>query len=112
MNKNYTGVIFMFKFRKKEKKKKIPPERFLSLTANGVKVEAINFSLTKNEDGSPRLEVRTRDVCKALHYEQIEFELKTSVKMIRVKASFSEAVNEKHFKVYIFTVDDYSQFYI
>ena len=102
----------MFKRKKKEKKKKTPPEKFLSLTANGVNVEAINFSLTRNEDGSPRLEVRTKDVCEALHYSHIDFELKTSVKMLKIGASFKEAQNEKRFKLYIFDVDDYSQFYI
>lgn len=102
----------MFGKKKKEKKKKTPAERFLSLKANGVDVEAINFSLTRNEDGSPRLEVRTKDVCEALHYSHIDFELKTSVKLLKVGANFKEAVNEKHFKLYIFDVDDYSQFYI
>ncbi len=102
----------MFGKKKKEKKKKTPPEKFLSLTANGVQVEAINFSLTRNEDGTPRLEVRTRDVCEALHYSHIDFELKTSVKMLKIGAAFKEAQNEKRFKLYIFDVDDYSQFYI
>ena len=97
---------------KNKKKKKIPTERFLSLKANDVQVEAINFSLTKDKDGNPRLEVRTRDVCEALHYEHIDFELKTSVKMLRVGASFKEAISEKNFKVYVFNVDDFSQFYI
>lgn len=102
----------LFKKKKKDKKKKIPTERFLSLKANDVQVEAINFSLTKNPDGSPRLEVRTRDVCEALHYEHINFELKTSLKLLKVGASFKEAINEKSFKLYVFDVDDYSQFYI
>lgn len=103
----------MFGFKKKnKKKKKTTTERFLSLKANDVQIEAINFSLTKNQDGSPRLEVRTKDVCEALHYEHIDFELKTSVKMLRVGAVFKEAVNEKHFKLYIFDVDDYNQYYI
>ncbi len=102
----------MFGKKKKDKKKKTPPEKFLSLTANGVQVEAINFSLTRNEDGTPRLEVRTMDVCEALHYEHIDFELKTSVKMLKIGANFKEAMNEKRFKLYVFEVDDYSQFYI
>ncbi len=102
----------LFGKKKKDKKKKIPTERFLSLKANDVPVEAINFSLTKNEDGSPRLEIRTRDVCEALHYEHIDFELKTSMKMLKVGADFKEAMNEKSFKVYVFDVNDYSQFYI
>ncbi len=102
----------MFGRKKKEKKKKIPSERFLSLKANDVLIEAINFSLTKNQDGSPRLEIRTKDVCEALHYEHVDFELKTSVKLLKVGGVFKEAINEKHFKVYVFDVDDYSQFYI
>ena len=102
----------MFGKKKKEKKKKQPAERFISLKANGTEIQAINFSLSKNEDGSPRLEVRTTEVTEALHYEHIDFELKTSVKLLKVGASFREAVNEKRFKVYIFDVDDYSQFYI
>lgn len=102
----------MFGKKKDKKKKKVPIERFLSLKANGVEVDAINFSLNKDEDGSPRLEVRTRDVCESLHYEHIDFELKTSLKMLNVKAAFKEAISEKHFKVYIFSVEDFSQFYI
>ena len=103
----------MFGFKKKEKKKKkVPTERFVSLKANDVQIEAINFSLTKNKEGSPRLEIRTRDVCESLHYEHVDFELKTSQKLIKVSGTFKEAINEKHFKVYVFDVDDYSQFYI
>ena len=97
---------------KNKKKKKIPTERFLSLKANDVQVDAINFSLTKDKEGNPRLEVRTRDVCEALHYQHIDFELKTSVKLLKVGAAFKEAINEKNFKVYVFDVDDFSQFYI
>ncbi len=100
------------KKKKDKKKKKQPAERFISLKANGTEIPAINFSLSKNDDGSPRLEVRTVDVTEALHYEHIDFELKTSVKMLKIGASFKEAVNEKRFKVYIFDVDDFSQFYI
>ncbi len=102
----------LFGKKKDKKKKKVPTERFLSLKANGVQVEAINFSLTKDKDGTPRLEVRTRDVCETLHYQHIDFELKTSVKMLKVGASFREAINEKNFKVYVFDIDDFSQFYI
>ena len=97
---------------KNKKKKKVPTERFVSLKANDVQVDAINFSLTKDKEGNPRLEVRTRDVCEALHYQHIDFELKTSVKMLKVGAAFKEAINEKNFKVYVFDVDDFSQFYI
>lgn len=99
-------------FGKKKKKKKLPIERFESLSANGTPIEAINFALTRNDDGSPRLEVRTPDVCEALHYECVVFELKTSVKRVTVKAKFKEAINEKHFKVYVFDVEDYNQFFI
>ena len=69
----------LFGKKKDKKKKKVPTERFLSLKANDVQVDAINFSLTKDKEGNPRLEVRTRDVCEALHYSHIDFELKTSV---------------------------------
>ncbi len=102
----------LFGKKKEKKKKKIPTERFLSLKANDVQVDAINFSLTKDKDGTPRLEVRTRDVCEALHYQNINFELKTSMKLLKVAASFREAISEKNFKVYVFDVDDFSQFYI
>ena len=73
--------------KKKGKKKKQPIEKFESLSANGVNVEAINFTLRKSEDGTPHLEVRTPDVAEALHYDEVEFELKTNLKMIRVKGS-------------------------
>lgn len=102
----------LFGKKKNKKKKKIPTERFLSLKANDVQVDAINFSLTKDKEGNPRLEVRTKDVCEALHYQHIDFELKTSVKLLKVGAVFKEAISEKNFKVYVFDVDDFSQFYI
>ena len=105
------GKLFGKK-KKDKKKKKMPVEKFLSLKANDVQIEAINFSLNKNPDGSPRLEVRTKDVCEALHYEHIDFELKTNIKMLKVGAVFKEAISEKHFKLYVFDVDDFSQFYI
>ena len=102
----------LFGKKKDKKKKKVPPERFQSLKANDVQVDALNFSLTKDKEGNPRLEVRTRDVCEALHYQHIDFELKTSVKLLKVGAVFKEAISEKNFKVYVFDVDDFSQFYI
>lgn len=102
----------MFGKKKKDKKKKQKPEKFVSLAANGVEVTAINFSLRKDEDGEPRLYVLTPDVVEALHYEHVDFELKTTNKMIRVAAKFKEARNEKKFKLYIFDIEDYNQFYI
>ncbi|MBQ2759108.1 MAG: hypothetical protein IJE93_05010 [Clostridia bacterium] len=100
-------------FRKKKKKEKSRPrETFLSLSANEVDVKAINFAITKDENGEPQLEVRTVDVCEALHYEHIDFELKTSLKMVRVKAKFKKAINEKRFKVYVFEIEDYNQYFI
>ena len=96
----------------KKKKKKTPVERIAGLKANGTEIEVINFQLTKNEDGSPRLEVRTKDVCEALHFDEIDFELKTTTKMIKVTGNFKEAKSEKHFKLYIFDITNYNQFYI
>ncbi len=100
------------KLKEKKKKKKQPVEKFISLKANGVPVEAINFSLCKNPDNTPRLEIRTKDVAEALHYEHVDFELKTTVKLVKVGAKFREAMNEKHFKLYIFDVESYEQFFI
>ena len=102
----------MFGKKKDKKKKKQQTERFESLTANGVAVEAINFTLRKAEDGTPLLEVRTPDVAEALHYDEVDFELKTNLKMVRVKAKFKEAKNEKRWKLYVFEVEDYAQFFI
>lgn len=102
----------MFGKKKKDKKKKLPVEKFVSLQANGVPVEAINFTLTKNEDGSPRLDVHTPDVCEALHYEQVDFELKTNIKLVKVRGRFKEAISDKRFKTYVFDVEDYAQFFI
>ena len=100
------------KLKEKKKKKKQPTEKFISLKANGVPVEAINFSLCKNPDNTPRLEIRTKDVAEALHYEHVDFELKTNLKLVKVGAKFREAMNEKHFKLYIFDVESYEQFFI
>lgn len=100
------------KKKDKKKKKKLPTERFLSLKANGNEIEAINFSLCRDPDDTARLEVRTKDVCEAMHYDHVDFELTTSLKRVKVSGNFREARNEKKFKVYIFTVTDYSQFFI
>ena len=100
------------KLKIKKKKKKRPMEKFISLTANGVNVDAINFSLCKNPDDTPRLEVRTKDVAEALHYEHVDFEMKTNLKLVKVGANFKEAISEKHFKLYIFDIDSYEQYFI
>ncbi len=102
----------MFGKKKDKKKKKPVTEKFVSLFANGVEVTAINFTLHKDEDGEPRLYVRTPDVAEALHYERVDFELKTTNKMIRVAGKFKEAKNDKKFKLYIFDIEDYNQYYI
>lgn len=102
----------MFGKKKDKKKKKQRPEKFESLTANGTAVEAINFTLRKGEDGTPLLEVRTPDVAEALHFSEVEFELKTNLKMVRVKGKFLDAKNEKKWKLYVFEVEDYAQFFI
>ena len=52
------------------------------------------------------------DVAEALHYEHVDFELKTTNKMIRVAAKFKEARNEKKWKLYVFDIEDYNQYYI
>lgn len=102
----------MFGLKKRDKKKKKPVERIASLTANGTPIEAINFALTKDKDGTPRLEVRTADVCEALHFDTVDFVLKTTGKMVNVKAAFREAKSEKHYKLYIFDINDLNQYYI
>ena len=102
----------MFGKKKKDKKKKPQTEQFVSLTANGVEVTAINFTLHKDDDGEPRLYVRTPDVAEALHYERVDFELKTTNKMIRVAGRFKEAKNEKKWKLYVFDIEDYNQYFI
>ena len=102
----------MFGKKKKDKKKKPQTEKFVSLTANGVEETAINFTLHKDEDGEPRLYVRTPDVAEALHYEHVDFELKTTNKMIRVAGKFKEAKNEKKWKLYVFDIEDYNQYFI
>lgn len=91
-------------------KKKKPPEKFISLTANGVPTKAINFFIKKTED-DVYLEVRGLDVLEELHYEHVDFELKTNLKLIKVSGTFREAKNDKNFKLYIFSVDSYEQFF-
>ena len=99
-------------FGKKKKEKKKPAERFVSLTANGVTVEAMNFALSRDEDGTPRLDVYTRDVCEALHYSEIDFLLRTDKKQVEVKAEYRQARSEKKFKVYTYDIKDFNQYYI
>lgn len=100
-------------FKKDDKKKKNQkPEIFVSLTANGTPVQAINFELTHTNEGEPVLNVRTKDVCEPLHFSEIDFDLKTNLKQVQVKATFREAKNEKKFKLYVFNVLDVKQFFI
>lgn len=84
----------------------------MSLTANGVEVPAINFAMTHDEEENPIINVVTVDVCEQLHYDTIDFVMKTTNKQIDVKCRFREARSEKKFKIYIFDVDDYHQYYI
>jgi len=102
----------MFGKKKDKKKKKQPTERFVSLTANGTEVVAYNFAMNRDQEGNPQIEVRTPDVCEALHYDTVDFVMKTTTKQIDVKARFREARDEKKFKLYIFSVDDFNQYYI
>lgn len=97
--------------REARKKKKKPPEKFVSLTANGAPVKAINFFIRKTED-DVYLEVRGLDVLEELHYEHVDFELKTNQKLVKVTGTFREAKNDKRFKLYIFSVDSYEQYFI
>lgn len=99
-------------FGKKKKKQKQKPEVFVSLEANGVSIEAINFATTKDSDGNPIVNVVTKDVCPALHYDTVDFVMKTTTKQINVSARFRGARDEKKFKVYTFDLDDYNQYYI
>ena len=97
--------------KKKNKEKKT--ERFVSLTANGVEAPVLNFEITRGEDKQVLLVIHTKGAVEQLHYETIDFELKTDKKMVRVNGTFREASNvRKEFKRYIFLVNDYSQFYI
>ena len=102
------AVISMFG---KKKKKKSPPERMESLKANGVEINALNFSIRKEEDGASLL-VITPDVEEALHYDEVLFELRANGKLVKVKARFREASDEKRFKVYTFDVVGYEQYYV
>ncbi len=99
-------------FRKKDKKKKKGPERFEELKANGKVISAINFSIRKDGEDSARIEIITPDVCEDLHYDEVNFDLKTGNKLLKVNGTFLEARDEKRFKVYFFKVVGYEQFYV
>lgn len=102
--------------QKREKKKQAKnkkTERFISLTANGVEAPIINFEIMKDENGEPVLRILTKGEVVQLHYQTVDFELKTDKKMLRVKSSFKSAANLKNdYKEYRFTVEDYQQFFI
>lgn len=97
--------------KKKDKKKKVPLEKFESLTAGGVEVEVLNFLIKKDENGEPIIEMTARDAVPALHYDELDFELRTSQKIIKAKGKFREAYQRKKFKIYIFDMESYEQFY-
>ena len=97
--------------KKQQKNKKT--ERFLSLTANGVEAPIINFEIMKDEQEEVILRILTKGEVQQLHYQNIDFELKTDKKMLRVKSTFQKAANLKNdYKEYRFLVDDYQQFFI
>ncbi len=101
------------KREKKKQQKNKKTERFLSLTANGVEAPIINFEIMKDEQEEVILRIITKGEVEQLHYQTIDFELKTDKKMIRVKSSFQKAANLKNdYKEYRFTVEDYQQFFI
>lgn len=101
------------KREKKKQQKNKKTERFVSLTANGVEAPIINFEIMKDETDEPILRILTKGEVEQLHYQTIEFELKTDKKMLRVKSTFKGAANLKNdYKEYRFTVDDYQQFFI
>lgn len=102
--------------KKREQKKQLKnrkTERFVSLTANGIEAPIINFEIMKDDEGEPYVRIISKGEVEQLHYQTIDFELKTDKKMIRVKSSFKGASNLKNdFKEYRFTVEDYQQFFI
>lgn len=102
----------MFSFNRKKRKNKKEPEVYSSLTANGVDIEALNISMQTDKNGTHLLYVYTKGVCEALHFSEVDFVLKTKLKQINIKGVFDKAADEKRFKLYIFKVLDYNQFYI
>ncbi|MBQ6863369.1 MAG: hypothetical protein IJO14_03925 [Clostridia bacterium] len=102
--------------KKREKKKQLKnrkTEKFISLTANGEEAPIINFEILKDDNEEVILKIHTKGETPQLHYQTVDFELKTDKKMLRVKASFKGASNLKNdFKEYLFTVEDYQQFFI
>ncbi len=99
-------------FKKKNKKKKPAREQFEELKANGEVIAAINFAIRKNEDDTARIEIVTPDVCEKLHYDEVNFELKSGNKLLKLGGTFKEARDENRFKVYIFTVTSFEQYYV
>lgn len=102
--------------KKREKKKQLKnrkTEKFVSLTANGEEAPVINFEILKDDNEDVVLKIHTKGEAPQLHYQTIDFELKTDKKMLRVKASFKSAANLKNdYKEYLFLVEDYQQFFI
>lgn len=102
--------------KKREKKKQLKnrkTEKFISLTANGVDAPIINFEILKDDNDEVILKILTKGETPQLHYQTVDFELKTDKKMLRVKSSFRGASNLKNdYKEYRFTVEDYQQFFI
>ncbi|MCR5041214.1 MAG: hypothetical protein K6C36_03815 [Clostridia bacterium] len=98
-------------FKKKKKNKKADREIFKSLTANGVEVPVMDLQITKDDEGEPIIKLICREAIEALHFDEIDFVMKTDKKCLKLGGAFRDAYPIKKFKVYVFDLTNYEQYF-
>ncbi|MGI6773176.1 MAG: hypothetical protein GX264_04870 [Clostridiales bacterium] len=97
-------------FSKKKKNKNQKLDRFKRLLAGGVEVKALNCRVFA-EDDIAILEITVPEVTEALHYDELDFELFTTSKHIKMKGEFKDADRKGKFRNYRFKLFEYNEFF-
>lgn len=97
-------------FKKKKKDKKPQLERFKKLLAGGVEVKALNCRVFA-EDDIAILEITVPEVTEALHYDELDFELFTTNKHIKMKGEFKDADKKGRLRNYRFKLFEFNEFF-
>lgn len=97
----------LFNKRKKDKKQ---IDRFQKLVAGGVEIKALNCRVFP-EDDIAVLEITVPEVTEALHYDELDFELYTSCKVIKMKGEFKDAEKKGKLRFYRYKLYEYNEFF-
>ncbi|MCL2512917.1 MAG: hypothetical protein FWF08_03355 [Oscillospiraceae bacterium] len=100
------------KFKSRRGKKQKPKKGLLTgVAVNGSIVPILRVMFLPDTEGGASLEIITESETPALHYEELDFDIDTSDKKLKVKGKFIDAHQRKSFIVYNFDVLDFKEFY-